>query len=155
MVLGASRAVVDAGYVPNDCQIGQSVYPKLFPTEIRDFAVGLGATLSALSSAIGTWFAPISLEKFGIGETMFAATAITLRGLVVSMMLAPETRSMSLRAGCSDPIARLVAMFLKRWLPLRHRGLMKFRSMRSSRPNVSVNVRPVLLVRGSQGHFFE
>ncbi len=83
-------------------QVLEFVYPnELFPTEIRAFAVGLGASLSALSSAVGTWLVPISLEKFGIGETMFAAAAITLLGFLVSMMLAPETRSMSLQEAAS------------------------------------------------------
>ncbi|MCY1457299.1 cation transport protein [compost metagenome] len=79
-------------------QVLEFVYPnELFPTEIRAFAVGMGASLAAFSSAIGTWLVPISLEQFGIANTMFAATAITMLGLAVSLVLAPETKSMSLQ----------------------------------------------------------
>ncbi|MFK3771399.1 MFS transporter [Pseudomonas sp. NPDC089406] len=79
-------------------QVLEFVYPnELFPTEIRAFAVGMGASLAAFSSAIGTWLVPISLERFGIGSTMLAATLITMLGLAVAILLAPETRSMSLQ----------------------------------------------------------
>ncbi|CAM3783243.1 putative metabolite transport protein YaaU [Pseudomonas reidholzensis] len=79
-------------------QVLEFVYPnELFPTEIRAFAVGMGASLAAFSSAIGTWLVPISLEQYGIGSTLLAATLITMLGLAVSLVLAPETRSMSLQ----------------------------------------------------------
>ena len=79
-------------------QVLEFVYPnELFPTEIRASAVGMGASLAALSSAVGTWLVPISLQSFGIGYTMLAAAIITLLGLLVSLALAPETKSMSLQ----------------------------------------------------------
>ncbi len=80
----------------------QLVYPnELFPTEIRAFAVGMGASLSRIGAAIGTWLVPISLQSIGIGNTMFAAAAVSLVGLVVSVALAPETRAMSLEEAAS------------------------------------------------------
>ncbi|QXH50277.1 MFS transporter [Pseudomonas fakonensis] len=83
-------------------QVLEFVYPnELFPTEIRAFAVGMGASLAAFSSAIGTWLVPISLERFGIGSTLLAATLITMLGLAVAILLAPETRSMSLQEAAS------------------------------------------------------
>ncbi|CAI3802158.1 Inner membrane metabolite transport protein YgcS [Pseudomonas sp. MM221] len=79
-------------------QVLEFVYPnELFPTEIRAFAVGMGASLAAFEPAIGTWLVPISLEHYGIANTMFAAAAITMMGLAVSLVLAPETKSMSLQ----------------------------------------------------------
>lgn len=79
-------------------QVLEFVYPnELFPTEIRASAVGMGASLAALSSAVGTWLVPVSLQSFGIGVTMLAAAVITLLGLLISLVLAPETKSMSLQ----------------------------------------------------------
>jgi putative MFS transporter len=83
-------------------QVLQLVYPnELFPTEIRAIAVGTGASLSRIGAAIGTWLVPISLEHIGISNTMYAASAVTLLGLLVSIALAPETRSMSLSEAAS------------------------------------------------------
>jgi putative MFS transporter len=83
-------------------QVLQLVYPnELFPTEIRSFAVGTGASLSRIGAAIGTWLVPVSLQAIGIGNTMFAAAAVTLLGLLVSIALAPETRSLSLQEAAS------------------------------------------------------
>lgn len=83
-------------------QVLQLVYPnELFPTEIRAFAVGTSASLSRIGAAIGTWLVPISLETIGIGNTMYAAAAVSLVGLIVSMWLAPETRGMSLEEAAS------------------------------------------------------
>jgi putative MFS transporter len=83
-------------------QVLQLVYPnELFPTEIRASAVGMGASLSRIGAAVGTWLVPIALEGFGISYTMYAAAAVTLLGLVVSVLLAPETRSLSLQEAAS------------------------------------------------------
>jgi putative MFS transporter len=83
-------------------QVLQLVYPnELFPTEIRAFAVGMGASLSRIGAAVGTWLVPIALERLGIGNTMYAAAGVTLLGLLVSIALAPETRSLSLQEAAS------------------------------------------------------
>lgn len=83
-------------------QVLQLVYPnELFPTEIRAFAVGTGASLSRIGAAIGTWLVPIGLESIGIANTMFAAAAVSFAGLAVSLALAPETRSLNLQEAAS------------------------------------------------------
>lgn len=83
-------------------QVLQLVYPnELFPTEIRAIAVGMGASLSRIGAAIGTWLVPLSLDHLGIGNTMYAAAGVTLLGLLVSIALAPETRSLSLQEAAS------------------------------------------------------
>jgi putative MFS transporter len=83
-------------------QVLQLVYPnELFPTEIRAFAVGTSASLSRIGAAIGTWMVPLALERIGIANTMYAAAAVTLLGLLVSIALAPETRSLSLQEAAS------------------------------------------------------
>ncbi|MGN8063414.1 MFS transporter [Ralstonia sp. 22111] len=83
-------------------QVLQLVYPnEIFPTDIRAFAVGMGASLSRIGAAIGTWAVPIALETIGIGNTMYAAAAVSLVGFVISIALAPETRSLSLQEAAS------------------------------------------------------
>lgn len=83
-------------------QVLELVYPnELFPTEIRAFAVGIGSSMTRIGSAAGTWLVPISLHSYGIGTTMYAAAAVSVVGLAVSLWLAPETRGMSLEQASS------------------------------------------------------
>ncbi|MFM9380874.1 MFS transporter [Pseudomonas sp. UV AK001] len=78
------------------------VYPnELFPTEIRAFAVGVGTSLSRIGAAAGTYLVPVSLSTLGIAQTMYIAAAVTLVGLVLSWVLAPETRSLNLQQAAS------------------------------------------------------
>jgi putative MFS transporter len=97
LVLFGAYAVFIGG-----AQVLQLVYPnELFPTEIRSAAVELGASLSRVGAAVGTWLVPMALNSIGIGNTMFAAAGVTLLGLLVSLLLAPETRSLSLQEAAS------------------------------------------------------
>lgn len=83
-------------------QVLELVYPnELFPTEIRAFAVGIGSSMTRVGSAVGTWLVPVSLSSIGIGNTMYAAAAVSVVGLVASVLLAPETRGMSLEQAAS------------------------------------------------------
>lgn len=83
-------------------QVLELVYPnELFPTEIRAFAVGIGSSMTRVGSAIGTWLVPVSLHSYGIGNTMYAAAAVSVVGLIASVWLAPETRGMSLEQASS------------------------------------------------------
>ncbi|WP_176045567.1 MFS transporter [Burkholderia sp. BCC1644] len=93
LVLFGAYAVLIGG-----AQVLQLVYPnEIFPTDIRAFAVGMGASLSRIGAAIGTWLVPIALQTVGIGNTMYAAAAVSFVGLAASLALAPETRSLSLQ----------------------------------------------------------
>ena len=97
LVLFGAYAVFIGG-----AQVLQLVYPnELFPTDIRAFAVGMGASLSRIGAAIGTWLVPMSLHSIGIGNTMYVAAAVSVVGLVASIALAPETRSLSLQEAAS------------------------------------------------------
>lgn len=83
-------------------QVLQLVYPnELFPTEIRTFAVGMGASISRIGAAVGTWLAPLALRDIGGANTMLAAAAISGVGLIVSYLLAPETKSLNLAEAAS------------------------------------------------------
>ena len=85
-------------------QVLTMVYPnELFPTEIRAQAMGLGTSISRIGAAAGTYAVPVALAEYGIADTMYAAAAITIVGLVASWIMAPETRSLSLQqAGALD-----------------------------------------------------
>jgi putative MFS transporter len=97
LVLFGTYAVLIGG-----AQVLQLVYPnEIFPTDIRAFAVGMGASLSRIGAAVGTWLVPISLHSIGIGNTMYVAAAVSAVGLLVSVALAPETRSLSLQEAAS------------------------------------------------------
>lgn len=83
-------------------QVLTLVYPnELFPTEIRAFAVGVGTSISRIGAAVGTYLVPMSLDVLGISQTMYIAAGITLFGLILSWLLAPETRSLSLQQAAS------------------------------------------------------
>lgn len=83
-------------------QVLELVYPnELFPTEVRAFAVGLGSSMTRVGSAIGTWLVPMALQSMGIGNTMYVAAGVSAVGLAVSLLLAPETRGMSLEQASS------------------------------------------------------
>ena len=83
-------------------QVLELVYPnELFPTEIRAAAVGIGSSMTRIGSAAGTWLVPVSLLNYGIGNTMYAAAAVSCIGLLASVWLAPETRGMSLERAAS------------------------------------------------------
>ncbi|WP_072932229.1 MFS transporter [Nissabacter archeti] len=85
-------------------QVLQLVYPnEIFPTDIRAAAVGIGTSMSRIGAAVGTWLVPVSLETLGIGQTMYIAAGITLVGLIVSWLMAPETRALDLHEASALP----------------------------------------------------
>ncbi|WP_020113385.1 MFS transporter [Rhodococcus sp. 114MFTsu3.1] len=78
------------------------VYPnELFPTDLRSSAMGLVTAFTRFGAAAGTFLVPVALDRYGISATMYAACAITLVGLLVSIMWAPETTGMKLSESSS------------------------------------------------------
>ncbi|MBK4997943.1 MFS transporter [Pseudomonas sp. S31] len=78
-------------------QVLTLVYPnEIFPIEMRSVAVGIGTSFSRVGAAAGTYLVPMSLNSIGVANTMYAAAFITLIGLLVTWMYAPETKSLSL-----------------------------------------------------------
>jgi MFS transporter, putative metabolite transport protein len=77
--------------------IHQWIYPtELFPTHIRGTAVGFGTGVSRIASAIGTFFFPAFLANYGVAATMYVCGALFFVGFLVSIVMAPETKNMSL-----------------------------------------------------------
>ncbi|UTJ48092.1 MFS transporter [Atlantibacter subterranea] len=75
----------------------QWLYPnELFPTDIRASAVGVIMSLSRIGTIISTWLLPLFMAQYGVSRTMLMGALISLIGLVVSVVLAPETRGLSL-----------------------------------------------------------
>lgn len=97
LVLFCAYAVLIGG-----AQVLELVYPnELFPTEMRAIGVGMATSFSRIGAAVGTWLVPMSLDTIGIGNTMFVAAGVTLLGLIVSIMTAPETKGLSLEQATS------------------------------------------------------
>ena len=72
-------------------------YPnELFPTEIRATAMGVVTAISRIGAAIGTFLMPLSIDHFGIGQTMYFMAILTAIGFVISFLLAPETKGKTL-----------------------------------------------------------
>ncbi|OZF07734.1 MFS transporter [Rhodococcus sp. 15-1154-1] len=78
------------------------VYPnELFPTDLRSSAMGIVTAFTRFGAAAGTFLVPVALERYGISATMYAACAITVIGMLVSIGWAPETRGMKLSESSS------------------------------------------------------
>ncbi|WP_178993458.1 MFS transporter [Paenarthrobacter nitroguajacolicus] len=74
-------------------------YPsELFPTEVRASAIGITTGASRIGAAIGTFVIPFALRDWGIGPTMLAAAGLTALGWLICVLMAEETKGMSLAA---------------------------------------------------------
>lgn len=73
------------------------VYPnELFPTEIRAAGVSMATCISRFGPILGTFGLPYYLEMFGIQVTMLTMVGIIVFGLVICILMAPETRGLNL-----------------------------------------------------------
>ena len=73
------------------------VYPnELFPTEIRAAGVGMATCISRFGPILGTFGLPYYLEMFGIQMTMLTMVGIIVFGLIICVLMAPETRGLNL-----------------------------------------------------------
>lgn len=73
------------------------LYPnELFPTEVRAAGVGTVTAISRFGPILGTFGLPYFLENFGIQATMLTIVGILGFGLIVTVLLAPETRGLDL-----------------------------------------------------------
>lgn len=81
----------------------QWLYPnELFPTEIRASAVGAVMSFSRIGTIISTYTLPIFMASYGISSTLLVGAAISLFGLIISVLLAPETKDLTLNTTSSS-----------------------------------------------------
>jgi putative MFS transporter len=62
---------------------------ELSPRRNGAFAVSIGSSTTHVCAA-GALLVPVYLHSIGIGNTMYAAAAVELLGLLVSVWLAPK-----------------------------------------------------------------
>ncbi|MEG0070320.1 MAG: MFS transporter [Raoultibacter sp.] len=75
----------------------QWLYPnELFPTEVRATAVGIAIAFSRVGTIIATYATPLFMAAYGIGPTMLIAAGLVIAGLILSIVMAPETKGKSL-----------------------------------------------------------
>lgn len=78
-------------------------YPsELFPTQVRATAIGITTGASRIGAAVGTFMVPFALRDWGIGPTMTVAAILTAIGWLVCLLMAEETRNLSLSASSSE-----------------------------------------------------
>jgi MFS transporter, putative metabolite transport protein len=75
----------------------EGVYPaEIFPSHLRAQGTGFAAAFSRLGAASGTFLLPIGIDHLGIGPTVLIFAAVSVVGLVVTYLWAPETANISL-----------------------------------------------------------
>jgi putative MFS transporter len=75
----------------------QFVYPnEIFPTDLRATGVGLATSISRIGSAAGTFALPMTITSLGATGALLIAGGISAFGLIVSYLLAPETKNLAL-----------------------------------------------------------
>ena len=64
--------------------------PILFPTQLRGTAGGFSAGVAKLGATLGVFLLPIVKEKFGVPSVLGIISAVSLLGLVVTLILGRE-----------------------------------------------------------------
>lgn len=79
-----------------------ATYPnELFPTDVRASAFGIVTAISRVGAAIGTFALPWLLQNWGTQITMLLAAGVSVLGLLVCILMAPETKGKTLKE-CSS-----------------------------------------------------
>ncbi|WP_262702477.1 MULTISPECIES: sugar porter family MFS transporter [Streptomyces] len=82
----------------------QFVYPsELFPTDLRATGVGFATAMSRLGSMASTFVLPLTTDALGTAGTLLLGAGITAVGLLVTLLLAPETKTLSLGQSSTRP----------------------------------------------------
>src|SRR5207244_7365317 len=64
--------------------------PILFPTQLRATASGFAASVAKIGATLGVFLLPILKEKFGVPSVLGIVSAVSLLGLVVTLILVRE-----------------------------------------------------------------
>lgn len=80
------------------------VFPaESFPTEVRSSGIGFATAMSRLGSVISTFMLPGFMAAHGASTTMVVLSVVLLVGTIVSIMWAPETKTLSLAQASRVP----------------------------------------------------
>lgn len=75
----------------------QWLYPnEMFPTQVRATAVGVAIAFSRLGVVVSTYGLPLFMAAYGVAATMLTGAALLILALILSVFMAPETRSLNL-----------------------------------------------------------
>ncbi|MGG4608103.1 MFS transporter [Providencia sp. Me31A] len=75
----------------------QWLYPnELFPTDIRASAVGVIMSISRIGTIFSTWALPLFITQYGVSAAVLMGAGVSLVGLIVSILFAPETKGLTL-----------------------------------------------------------
>jgi putative MFS transporter len=84
-----SIAILAANFGP---QVLNNVYPtEMFPTRLRSSGAGFAGAMSRIGSILGVLVFPVMVEKMGFGPATLFFAGTSVFGLVVSLILAPNT----------------------------------------------------------------
>ena len=64
--------------------------PILFPTQLRGTAGGFAAAVAKLGATLGVFLLPILKEKFGVPSVLGLVSAVSLLGLIITLVLRRE-----------------------------------------------------------------
>jgi predicted MFS family arabinose efflux permease len=64
--------------------------PVLFPTQLRGTASGFAAGVAKLGATVGVFLLPILKEKFGVASVLGIVSAVSLLGLLVTLIFKRE-----------------------------------------------------------------
>ena len=64
--------------------------PILFPTQLRGTAGGFAAGVAKLGATLGVFLLPILKEKFGVPSVLGIVSAVSVLGLIVTLILGRE-----------------------------------------------------------------
>lgn len=104
LVTVPNPAIVVVAFVAYAVAIGAAaglelIYPcELFPTAVRASATGFAAAISRIGAFVGTFALPVALARFGVLPVMWTCAALSLAGLIVALLWAPESRGCVLDA---------------------------------------------------------
>ena len=59
-------------------------------------AAGIATAISRIGAAAGTFVLPIGLERFGAPAVMWTSCILSLIGVAIALLWAPETKGMTL-----------------------------------------------------------
>lgn len=74
------------------------VYPnEMFPTRLRGTGVGFAGAMSRIGSILGVLVFPVLVDHWGMSKATWLFAIVAMLGLIVSVLLAPETRGRSMQ----------------------------------------------------------